>query len=88
MVNGKSCITLQTDLNKAFDCIVHDFLIVKFDTCSVVKLKAMLTYFTEKKHKTEFNFSFSHFLDLLIGVPQGLIKIQLKSNLLALPRTN
>ena len=35
MAKEKSCITLPTDLNKAFDCIVHDFLIVKFDTCSL-----------------------------------------------------
>ena len=32
MLKGKSCIALQTDLNKAFDCIVHDFRIVKFET--------------------------------------------------------
>ena len=32
MLKGKSCIALVTDLNKAFDCIVHDFRIVKFET--------------------------------------------------------
>ena len=32
MVKGKSCISLLTDLNKGFDCIMHNFLIVKFET--------------------------------------------------------
>ena len=32
MVKGKSCIALLTDSNKAFDCIVHGFVIVKFET--------------------------------------------------------
>ena len=28
MVKEKSCISLPADLNKAFDCILHDILIV------------------------------------------------------------
>ena len=32
MLKGKSCIALLTNLNKAFDCIVHDFRIAKFET--------------------------------------------------------
>ena len=32
MVKGKLCIALLKDLNKAFDCIVHAILIVKFET--------------------------------------------------------
>ena len=31
MIKVKSCIVLPADLNKAFDCLLHDFLIVKFE---------------------------------------------------------
>ena len=31
MVKGKPCIALRTDLNKAFDCIVYDFLRAKVE---------------------------------------------------------
>ena len=76
MDKGKSCPALLTDLSKAFDCIVHDFLIAKLEAydLSYEALKVMYNYLTDRKHKTKVNNSFSDFIDLLLlGVPQDLI---------------
>ena len=75
MDKGKSCAALLTDLSKAFDCIVHDFLIAKLEAYgfSYEALKVIYNYFTDRKHRTKVNNSFSDFIDLLLGVPQGSI---------------
>ena len=51
--NGKSCAALLTDLIKAFDCIVHDFVIAKLEAYgfSYEALKVMYNYLTDKKHR-------------------------------------
>ena len=63
------------DLSKAFDCLVHDFLIAKLEAYGFTyeSLKLINSYLTDRKYKTKINFSCSSFLDLLIGVPQGSI---------------
>ena len=65
----------KTDLSKAFDCIVHDFLIAKLEAYgfSYEALKVIYNYLTDRKHRTKVNNSFSDFIDLLLGVPQGSI---------------
>ena len=75
MDKGKSCAALLTDLSKAFDCIVHDFLIAKLEAYgfSYEALKVIYNYLTDRKHRTKVNNSFSDFVDLLLGVPQGSI---------------
>ena len=75
MDKGKSCAALLTDLSKAFDCIVHDFLIAKLEAYgfSYEALKVIYNYLTDRKHRTKVNNSFSDFIDLLLGVPQGSI---------------
>ena len=72
---GKSCAALLTDLSKAFDCIVHEFLIAKLEAYgfSYEALKVMYNYLIDRKHRTKVNNSFSDFIDLLLGVPQGSI---------------
>ena len=62
---------LFTDLNKAFGCLVHDFL-AKLQAYGFTfeSLKLINSYFTDRKQKTRINSSYSSFLDLLIGVPQ------------------
>ena len=75
MDKGKSCAALLTDLSKAFDCIVHDFLIAKLEAYgfSYEALKVIYNYLTDRKHRTKVSNSFSDFIDLLLGVPQGSI---------------
>ena len=72
---GGICGTLFTDLSKAFDCLVHDFLIAKLEAYGFTyeSLKLINSYLTDRKHRTKINSSYSSFLDLLIGVPQGSI---------------
>ena len=75
MDKGKSCAALLTDLSKAFDCIVHNFLIIKLEAYgfSYETLKVMYNYLTDRKYRTKVNDSFSDFIDLSLGVPQGSI---------------
>ena len=66
---------LFTDLSKAFDCLVHDFLLAKLESYGFTyeSLKLINSYLTDRKHRTKVNSSYSSFLDPLIGVPQGSI---------------
>ena len=66
---------LLTDLSKAFDCIVHDFLIAKLEAYgfSYEALKVKHNYLTDRKHRTKVNDSFNDFIDLLLGVPRDSI---------------
>ena len=72
---GDICGALFTDLSKGFDCLVHDFLIAKLEAYDFTyeSLKLINSYLTSRKHRTKTNSSYSSFLDLLIGVPQGSI---------------
>ena len=72
---GGICGALFTDLSKAFDCLVHDFLIAKLEAYGFTyeSLKLINSYLTDRKHRTKINSSYSSFLDFLIGVPQGSI---------------
>ena len=70
---GGICGALFTDLSKAFDCLVHDFLIATLEAYGFTyeSLKLINSYFNDRKQKI--NSSYSSFLDLLIGFPQGSI---------------
>ena len=83
MDKGKSCAALLTDLSKAFDCIMHDFLIAELEAygSSYKALKIMYNYLTNRKHGTKVNDSFIDFIDLLLGVPQGSILRSLLFNI-------
>ena len=63
------------DLSKAFDCLVHDFLITKLEAYGFTyeSLELINNYLTDRKHRTKINSSYSSFLYLLIGVPQRSI---------------
>ena len=64
-----------TDLSKALNCLVHDFLLAKLEAYGFTYefLKLINSYLTDRKHRTKINSSYSSILDLLIGVPQGSI---------------
>ena len=73
--NGGSCGSLLVDLSKAFDCIVHDLLLAKlsaygFDYNS---LKLINSFLSDRKFRTKIGSSYTPYLDLLVGVPQGSI---------------
>ena len=72
---GGICEALFTDLSKAFDCLVRDFLIGKLEAYDFTYefLKLINSYLTDRKHRTKIHSSYSSFLDLLIGVSQGSI---------------
>ena len=72
---GGTCGALFTDLSKAFDCLVHDFLLANLEAYgfSYESLKLINSYLTDREHRTKINSSYSSSLDLLIGVPQGSI---------------
>ena len=64
-----------TDPSKAFDCISHELLIATLNAygSDIKSLNFILAYFTNRKQKTKIGSSFSDFLNILFGVPQGLI---------------
>ena len=70
-----SCGTFLVDLSKAFDCRVHDLLLAKlsaygFDYNSLKLINSLLS---GRKFKTKIGSSYSHCLDLLVGVLQESI---------------
>ena len=73
--NGGSCGALLVDLSKAFHCIIHDVLQAKlgaygFDYNSLKLINSILI---NRKFRTKIDSSYSSYLDLLVGVPQGSI---------------
>ena len=64
-----------TDLSKAFDCICHDLLIAKLNDYELERnaLKLIYVYLSNRSQKTKVGSSFSTYLDIVYGVPQGSI---------------
>ena len=73
--NGGSCGALLVDLSKAFDCIVHDLLLAKLNGYGFGynSLKLINSFLSGRKFRTKIGSSYSPYLDLLVGVPQGAI---------------
>ena len=64
-----------TDLSKAFDCLNHDLLLAKLHAYgfSIDALKFLRSYLTDRKQRTKVGCTFSKWLTIKYGVPQGSI---------------
>ena len=73
--NKQFCAAILTDLSKAFDCICHDLLIAKLNAYGVDRnaVKLVYDYLSDRSQKTKVGSSFSDYLDIIYGVPQGSI---------------
>ena len=72
---GEISGAILTDLSKAFDCILHDFLIAKlaaygFDYQS---LRIMESFLSNRQQGTKTNNAFSRYSEIIYGLPQGSI---------------
>ena len=63
------------DLSKAFDCLPHDLLLAKLSAYgfSQNSLKVLHSYLSGRFQRTKVGSSFSSWLELILGVPQGSI---------------
>ena len=66
---------ILTDLSKAFDCILHDLLIVKLaaDGFDYQSLRIMESFLSNRQQRTKINNAFSRYSEIIYGVPQGSI---------------
>ena len=70
---GKVFGALLTDLSKAFDCLNHDLLIAKLNAhgFSLPALRLFHDYLSNRKQSTRINNSYSTWMEIIFGVPQG-----------------
>ena len=63
MDEGGICRALFSDLSKAFDCLVHDFLIAKLEANGFTyeSLKLINSYPIDRKHRTKITSLYSSF---------------------------
>ena len=66
---------LLTDLSKAFDCIPHDLLVAKLHAYgfNISSLRLMKDYLTNRKQRVKIEDTYSSWLEIIYGVPQGSI---------------
>ena len=67
---------LLTDLSQAFDCLDPELLIGKLNAYygfSVPALKLIHDYLSNRKQRTKVNRTYSSWLEIVFGVPQGSI---------------
>ena len=72
---GKVFVASLTDLSKVFDCLNHDPLIAKLNaySFSLPALRLIHDYLLNRKQRTRINNSYSTWVEIVFGVPQGSI---------------
>ena len=72
---GKVFGALLTDLSKAFDWLYHDLLIAKLNAYgfSLPTLRLIHDYLLNRRQRTRTNNSYSKWMEIVLGVPQGSI---------------
>ena len=70
---SKAFGALLTDLSKAFDCLDHELLIAKLNAYvfSLPALRLIHHYLSHIKQITRINNSYSEWIAVMFGVPQG-----------------
>ena len=73
--NGGIAGTILMDLSKAFDTLNHELLSAKLEAYGFDNnaLAILLSYLRDRWHRTKINTTFSTWLEILSGVPQGSI---------------
>ena len=71
------------DLSKAFDTLTHDILIAKLHAYGFSKSSLMLikSYLSNRWQRTKINYSYSSWIELLLGVHQGSLLAPLFFNI-------
>ena len=75
-LDKSGCVgTILMDLSKAYDCIPHDLLIAKLAAYGLDKtsLLLILDYLKNRKQRVKVKSTFSFFLEIFQGIPQGSI---------------
>ena len=67
--------TLLMDLAKAYDCVNHDLIIAKLEAYGVGEnsLRLIQNYFSQRQQRLKVGSSFSEWLEIVLGIPQGSI---------------
>ena len=63
------------DLSKAYDCLPHELIIAKLEAYGLdIKATSLIfSYLSGRKHRTKIGSSYSSWIEILRGVPQGSI---------------
>ena len=73
----------DTTKNFSFDCLPHDLLIAKLHAHGIKEgsLNLLFSYFKNRKQRVRLNNTYSEWIDILFGVPQGSILDPLLCNI-------
>ena len=73
--NNKVCVAVLIDLSKAFDCLLYDLLIAKLHAFDfdLKSLKVIHGYLNDIIQVTKVGSFYSEVLQIIFGIPQGLI---------------